>query len=77
MEQQLRSFGAGVFDGVALHHTFGFVYKSARIRHRLWQCSTLNGLLLLGSIALYNFVLAPGDTRASASASAARLKPQR
>lgn len=49
----------GVLDAVSLHRCLVFFVKSELVRVRTVQCFILNGVIFLGSIILWNNVVAP------------------
>ncbi len=55
----LSSLRRGLLDSVAFHRCLVLLVKSSKMRIRLMQCLCLNGLLILGSIIFFNFVLSP------------------
>mmetsp|Transcript_97985 Transcript_97985/g.204401 ORF Transcript_97985/g.204401 Transcript_97985/m.204401 type:complete len:340 (-) Transcript_97985:152-1171(-) len=52
-------FATGVLDSVALHRCVIFLVKSETIRSRTLQCMMLNGVIFLGSIMLFSWVIEP------------------
>jgi len=50
---------AGVRDALTLHECVFFLARSETIRFRTLQCFMLNGVIFLGSIILFNWVIDP------------------
>lgn len=50
---------SGVSDAVTLHQCVFFLARSEVIRFRTLQCFMLNGVIFLGSILLFNWVVEP------------------
>lgn len=49
----------GLFDSFALHRCLILITKSSKIRMKLVQCVILNGVIFLGSIWLFSYVISP------------------
>lgn len=58
-KQAFNVFRHGVKDSLAIHKTVGKFLRSELIRRRTCECCLLNGLIFLGSIAVFNWVISP------------------
>ena len=59
LRQMYRCIRRGFLDSIALHRCLIVTMKSKKIRMRLVQCVLLNGVIFLGSIMLYSYIVSP------------------
>eukprot|EP00928_Gymnodinium_smaydae_P041805 TRINITY_DN28248_c0_g1_i1.p1 TRINITY_DN28248_c0_g1~~TRINITY_DN28248_c0_g1_i1.p1 ORF type:complete len:423 (+),score=63.97 TRINITY_DN28248_c0_g1_i1:166-1269(+) len=59
LREALAVWCAGVRDALAVHRCLFFVARSEVIRFRTVQCFMLNGVIFMGSIALFEWAVVP------------------
>jgi etoposide-induced 2.4 mRNA len=50
---------AGLIDSVSFHKALVVLVRCAKVRSKLFQCLLLNGIIFLGSIMVFNWILGP------------------
>lgn len=51
---------AGILDAFAVGRIVSIVYRSPKVKTTVMNCFLLNGLLLLGSYFIYEYLVGPG-----------------
>lgn len=55
----VKVFSLGIHDALSIHRCVPIFLTSEVVRYRTLQCVLLNGVIFLGSIFLYSFIISP------------------